>query len=72
MIWVDYSIEQVGEHFRVRGEYDGEVIGKNRDGTDKDYALYKPGDIFIVDEDGWLRKVDKLTEMCYSYKHENT
>jgi hypothetical protein len=26
---------------------------------DKNYSLYKPGDIFVVNESGWLVKVDK-------------
>jgi len=58
MIWMDYNIEQAGPNFKVVGDYDGEVMGKHKDGTDKEYALYKPGDRFIVDEDGWLRKVE--------------
>jgi len=33
-------------------------MGKHRDGTDKGYALYKPGDRFIVNEHGWLCKVE--------------
>lgn len=58
MIWMDYNIEQAGPNFKVVGDYDGEVMGKHRDGTDKGYHLYKPGDRFIVDEDGWLVKVE--------------
>ena len=58
MIWVDYTVEKVGNNFRVKGDWDGEVMGKQKDGTDKDYALYKPGDRFIVSEDGWLMKVE--------------
>ena len=54
MIWLDYTVEQAGKHFRVKGDWDGEVMGKQKDGTDKGYALYKPGDRFIVSEDGWL------------------
>jgi hypothetical protein len=58
MIWMDYLVEQAGKNFRVKGDWDGEVMGKQRDGTDKGYALYKPGDRFIVSEDGWLMKVE--------------
>ena len=61
MIWVDYVVEQAGPNFRVKGDWDGEVMGKNNDGTDKGYALYKPGDRFIVNEDGWLCKLVKET-----------
>ena len=55
---MDYLVEQAGKNFRVKGDWDGEVMGKQRDGTDKGYALYKPGDRFIVSEDGWLMKVE--------------
>ena len=58
MIWVDYTVEQAGPNFRVKGDWDGEVMGKQKDGTDKGYALYKPGDRFIVNESGWLCKVE--------------
>lgn len=58
MIWVDYTVEQAGSNFRVKGEWDGEVMGKQRDGSDKGYHLYKPGDRFIVNEHGWLCKVE--------------
>lgn len=55
---MDYLVEQAGNNFRVKGDWDGEVMGKQKDGTDKGYALYKPGDRFIVSEDGWLMKVE--------------
>ena len=58
MIWMDYTVEQAGNNFRIKGDWDGEVMGKQRDGTDKSYHLYKPGDKFIVTEDGWLEKVE--------------
>ena len=58
MIWMDYVVEQAGPNFRVKGDWDGEVMGKHKDGTDKGYALYKPGDRFIVNEHGWLMKVE--------------
>jgi hypothetical protein len=58
MIWMDYTVEQAGNNFRIKGDWDGEVMGKQRDGTDKGYHLYKPGDKFIVTEDGWLEKVE--------------
>jgi len=58
MIGMDYRGEQAGNNFRIKGDWDGEVMGKQRDGTDKGYHLYKPGDKFIVTEDGWLEKVE--------------
>jgi len=59
MIWVDYTVEQVGKHFRIKGDWDGEVMGKGKDGSDKDHYLYKPGDRFIVNEGGWLVNVPR-------------
>ena len=61
MIWMDYNIEQAGPHFRVKGDWETEVMDK---------GLYKPGDVFIVNEDGWLRKTDELTALVL--KHEST
>jgi hypothetical protein len=57
MIWMDFTVEQAGDNFTVKGDWPGEVMGKQKDGTDKGYALYKPGDIFVVNEQGWLMKV---------------
>ena len=50
MIWMDYTIESAGngKAFRVKGDWDGEVMGKAKDGSLKDHVLYKPGDVFIV------------------------
>ncbi len=56
MLWVEYNINQIGDDFRVEGEWPGEVMGLKQDGSPKGYCLYKPGDIFIVTEDGWLVK----------------
>jgi hypothetical protein len=53
---MDFNIEQAGPNFRVVGDWDGEVMGKARDGSEKDSHLYKPGDRFIVNESGWLVK----------------
>ena len=35
-------------------------MGKQRDGTSKDNHLYKPGDVFRADENGWLVKVSTV------------
>lgn len=59
MLWTGYNIDQVGDNFKVVGDWDGEAMGKQKDGSDKGYALYKPGDRFIVNEDGWLCKLVK-------------
>lgn len=66
---MDYIVEQAGDNFRVKGDWPGEVMGKQKDGTDKGYALYKPGDVFIVNEAGWLMKSDEVNALLL--KHES-
>jgi len=56
---MDYNIEQCGDSFTIRGDWPGEVY-QDKDGNPKAQPLYKPGDVFIVDENGWLRKTDQL------------
>ena len=60
MIWMDYLIESGNNKFTVKGDWPGEVMGRNKDGTwgGKTQPLYQPGDVFVVDEDGWLCKVE--------------
>ena len=48
----------------------GEVMGIARDGTHKDHYLYKPGDVFVVNEHGWLRKSDHLSALILKYEKE--
>lgn len=72
MMWTGYNISQAGEHFRVEGDWSGEVMGKNKDGSDKDYALYRPGDVFIVDKEGWLVKTDQLSTLVLKYESQKT
>ena len=62
MLWVDYNIEQLGDSFKVQGEWEGEVMGIHKDGSEKPTALYRPGDVYIVNESGWLVKQDKFKE----------
>ena len=52
MMWVEYNITQVGKNLRVEGDWPGEVMGKQKDGSDKEYHLYQPHDVFRVNEDG--------------------
>ena len=61
MMWVDYTINSVpgGKGFKVEGDTPTEVMDK---------GLYKPGDVFIVNEGGWLIKSDELSAMVI--KHE--
>ena len=51
MFWLDYTIESGVDCFRVKGDTDMELIDK---------GLYKPGDVYIVGNDGWLRKTDEV------------
>jgi len=69
MMWLDYAIQQQGADFKVIGEWPSEVMGKKQDGTDKGYALYRPGDVFIVNEEGWLCKVEDVTALMLKYEH---
>ena len=32
-MWVDYTIDQAGPHFKVNGDWPGEVMGVQKDGT---------------------------------------
>ena len=71
MFWLDYTVESLGLHgqgFRVTGDWPGEVMGKQKDGTPKDNWLYKPGDVFVVDENGWLQKTDQLSTLLMKYE----
>lgn len=68
MMWIDYTIEQIGQNFTVRGEWAGEVMGVAKDGSKKETYLYKPGDVFVVNEHGVLCKTDKFMEFM---KHGN-
>ena len=48
-------------------------MGLSKDGKSKDRKenpLYSPGDVFIVNEDGWLMKSDELSAMVMKYEKE--
>lgn len=68
MMWVDYNIDQAGENFTVKGDYPGEVMGVARDGSPREHWLYKPGDVFIVNEHGWLVKTDEVNALLLKHK----
>jgi len=70
MMWVDYNIDQAGENFKVSGDWPGEVMGVAKDGTQKDHYLYKPGDVFVVNDSGWLMKSDHLSTLVMKYEKE--
>lgn len=59
MFWMDYTINQAGDNFTVVGDTDTEVMDK---------GLYKPGDVFVVNEKGWLVKKDELTVLMMKYE----
>ena len=68
---MDYIVESLGQNgqgFRVKGDWPGEVMGVDRDGNPKSSWLYKPGDVFVVDENGWLRKTDELSVLLAKYE----
>ena len=71
MMWLDYTVEQFGKNFRIAGDWPGEVMGVAKDGKPKDHWLYKPGDVFIVNENGWLMKSDELSAMILKYENKN-
>jgi len=71
MMWVDYAVESAGPNFTIRGDWPGEVMGIAKDGTRKDHWLYKPGDVFVVNEHGWLIKTDDLSLLMQKYKMKN-
>jgi hypothetical protein len=59
MMWLDYTINQAGDNFTVVGDTPTEVIDK---------GLYKPGDVFIVNEHGWLVKTDEVNALLLKYE----
>jgi len=71
MIWFDYDIESFGDgSFIVKGEWPGEVMGLDKHGIpgNKSNPLYQPGDVFVVQENGVLRKTDNLSALILKYK----
>lgn len=61
MIWMDYNIDHIpGYGFTVKGEWDGEVMGYDREGKPgaKTQPLYQPGELYKVNEKGWLIKLE--------------
>lgn len=70
MMWVDYSIDSIpgGKGFKVKGDWEGEVMGVAKDGSHKDHYLYRPGDVFIVNESGWLVKTDEVSTLLKKYE----
>ena len=69
MLWIDYQIESFADgSFAIKGEWPGEVMGKCQDGKPRDHYLYKPGDVFVVNEYGILKKIDEVNALLL--KHE--
>lgn len=68
--WIDYTVEQGLNRFRVVGDWDKEVMGYDKDGNlgCRERPLYSPGEVYIVGEDGWLRKVDDVSALVYKYE----
>jgi len=52
MLWMDYNIEQLPDgSLDIQGDAPMEVMKK---------GMFKPGDVFIVQKNGVLRKCDDL------------
>ena len=72
MMWVDYTVESFPDgSFTVRGEWPGEVMGLDKDGNPKQHYLYKPGDIFRVNEYGILQKISDTESFTVYGKEVN-
>lgn len=66
---MDYVVESFPDgSFHVKGDWPGEVMGLKEDGSPKDHWLYKPGDVFVVDKNGILRKTDQLALLMAKYE----
>ena len=71
MIWLDYNVESFADgSFTVKGDWPGEVMGWDKDGNpgQKSHPLYQPGDVFVVQENGILRKTDNLSKLILKYE----
>ena len=71
MIWMDYNIESYPDgSFTVKGEWEVEVMGLDKHGIpgNKSHPLYSPGDVFVVQENGVLKKTDNLSALIMKYK----
>ena len=68
--WVDYTVEQGLDRFRVVGDWDKEVMGYDKHGNPncRERPLYSPGEVYIVGEDGWLHKSDHLSTLMMAYE----
>ena len=71
MIWLDYTVHSYANgDFTVEGDWPGEVMGLDKDGNpgNKTMPLYRPGDVFVVDKNGILRKSDHLSALIMKYE----
>jgi len=68
--WIEYTVEQGPNRFRVVGDWDKEVMGYDKDGKKSNTkgTLYNPGEVYIVGEDGWLHKSDHLSTLMMAYE----
>ena len=71
MIWMDYLVESFADgSFHVKGEWPGEVMGLDKHGIPgaKVQPLYQPGDVFVVQSNGVLKKTDNLSALLMKYE----
>ena len=71
---MEYNINQSGDNFRIEGDWHGEVMGLDRQGNpgNKERPLYQPGDVFVVDTNGWLRKTDEVHALLLKHQSNKT
>jgi hypothetical protein len=71
---MEYNINQAGDNFRIEGDWHGEVMGLDRQGNpgNKERPLYQPGDVFVVDTNGWLRKTDEVHALLLKHQSNKT
>jgi len=59
MLWIDFTVESFPDgSFCIKGDTPSEVLGR----------LYKPGDVFVVNKHGVLKKIDEVNALLL--KHE--
>ena len=67
MFWLDYTVHSGYEKSRGDDDFSRDVIACNKDGTGggKSQPLYSPGDIYEVNEDGWLIKIGNTKDLLW-------
>ena len=62
MLWVDYNIEQLPDgSIDIKGDEPMEVMKK---------GMFKPGDVFVVKENGILKKLEDVEAFVRAGKNK--